>query len=120
MSTGRPELSAVPCSLRWTAPEILRHAQAHESPDSDVITPACDVYSYGMLMWEICTTLDPFSDVTADEQVREGWRSYRCRGFSSYLATLLAHTMLNLVIELFVCKYLYRSDESMRCWRARR
>ena len=69
MSTGRPELSAVPCSLRWTAPEILRHAQAHESPDSDVITPACDVYSYGMLMWEICTTLDPFSDVTADEQV---------------------------------------------------
>ena len=77
MSTGRPELSAVPCSLRWTAPEILRHAQAHESPDSDVITPACDVYSYGMLMWEICTTLDPFSDVTADEQVRAGWRGDR-------------------------------------------
>ena len=71
MTSGRPELSAVvPGSLRWTAPEVLRDAQAQESADSDVITTACDVYSYGMVLWEMCTALDPFHDITENEQVR--------------------------------------------------
>ena len=73
MTSGRPELSAVvPGSLRWTAPEVMRDAQAQESADSDVITTACDVYSYGMVLWEMCTALDPFYDIKEDEQVRAG------------------------------------------------
>ena len=76
--SGRPELSAfVPSSLRWTAPEVLRDAQAQESADSDVITTACDVYSYGMVLWEMCTALDPFHDITENEQVRAACLAFR-------------------------------------------
>ncbi|KAK2191363.1 hypothetical protein NP493_53g04022 [Ridgeia piscesae] len=62
--------SAIPASLRWTAPEILRDPTADES-NTDVFTPSCDVYSYGMVLWEVVTSCDPFNDVEDESQVME-------------------------------------------------
>ena len=67
--TGNKATSAIPASLRWTAPEILRDPTADES-NTDVFTPSCDVYSYGMVLWEVVTSCDPFNDVEDESQVR--------------------------------------------------
>ena len=34
-----------------------------------VITPACDVYSFGMVMWEMASHVDPFADVPDETEV---------------------------------------------------
>ncbi len=65
---GHPESSAVPASLRWTAPEILENPTADES-SGEVFTPACDVYSYAMVIWEVINHADPFDDVTDENEV---------------------------------------------------
>ncbi|KAI0222521.1 hypothetical protein LSAT2_026224 [Lamellibrachia satsuma] len=62
--------SAIPASLRWTAPEILRDPTADES-NSEVFTPSCDVYSYGMVLWEIVTSAIPFYDIDDECEVME-------------------------------------------------
>jgi len=65
--TGNKHLNALPASVRWTAPEILQHPQSDEN--SDVITKACDVYSFAVVMWEMATLCDPFDDISDENEV---------------------------------------------------
>ncbi|KAK2163334.1 hypothetical protein LSH36_81g01000, partial [Paralvinella palmiformis] len=62
-------LNALPASVRWTAPEILQHPQSDEN--SDVITKACDVYSFAVVMWEMATLCDPFDDISDENEVMQ-------------------------------------------------
>ena len=62
-------MSAVPSSVRWTAPEVLFFPTTDEGHRSDTLTPACDVYSMAMVMWELATTYDPFEDIPDEEEV---------------------------------------------------
>ena len=68
LSAGNKPYSAIPASLRWTAPEILRHPTADES-NRDVFTASCDVYSYGMVLWEIVTSAIPFYNILDEKEV---------------------------------------------------
>jgi len=61
-------MSAVPETLRWTAPEILAHPDADET-SSSVFCTACDVYSFAMVLWELATFSEPFDDVTDETEV---------------------------------------------------
>ena len=61
-------MSALPASCRWTAPEILYNPIATESRHS-AVTPACDVYSFAMIMWEVAMATDPFYLVTDEHEV---------------------------------------------------
>ena len=70
-SVGNKARSAIPASLRWTAPEILRDPTADES-NSEVFTPSCDVYSYGMVLWEVVTSAIPFYDIDDECEVGAG------------------------------------------------
>ncbi|XP_076472420.1 uncharacterized protein LOC143301882 [Babylonia areolata] len=86
----RRTMSACPASIRWTAPELLAHPVTKEEvmpPVVDkktklegakggklaatrrVITPACDVYSFAMVMWELPMCLDPFDGITSESEV---------------------------------------------------
>ena len=66
---GNKEMCAVPGSVRWTAPEVLAFPTADEYNHFDILTPACDVYSYAMVLWEVATGLDPFEDIPDDSEV---------------------------------------------------
>ena len=66
--SGQKHQSALPASIRWTAPEILQHPNAEEGRGS-VFTGACDVYSFGMLMWEMTTGLDPYEGIKDESKV---------------------------------------------------
>ena len=63
----RKEISAFPASIRWTPPEVLEHPQADE--ESGVLTHACDVYAFSMVMWEVATVGDPFEEVSDEGDV---------------------------------------------------
>ena len=69
--TGKKSQCALPASLRWTAPELLCNPQADEDLNPDVINPTCDVYSYGMLLWETASHCDPFEDIPDENEVFE-------------------------------------------------
>ncbi|KAL8568098.1 hypothetical protein ACOMHN_000322 [Nucella lapillus] len=60
--------SACPASIRWTAPELLSHPTA-AAREADIITPACDVYSFAMVMWEIPMCHDPFQEIATEAEV---------------------------------------------------
>jgi hypothetical protein len=76
--SGQKELSALPASMRWSAPEVLASPRASEDfpqPDSSsasfqtgVLGPPCDVYSFAMLLWELSTCSDPFEDIADERQ----------------------------------------------------
>ena len=51
-------------SIRWRAPELFKR--------SAIPTPAADVYSLGMLLWELASRQLPYSDA-ADEITVMGW-----------------------------------------------
>eukprot|EP01094_Clydonella_sp_ATCC50884_P014254 TRINITY_DN2463_c0_g1_i1.p1 TRINITY_DN2463_c0_g1~~TRINITY_DN2463_c0_g1_i1.p1 ORF type:complete len:339 (+),score=80.63 TRINITY_DN2463_c0_g1_i1:1092-2108(+) len=57
-------------TIRWTAPEILRREQAYSF--------AVDVYSFGIVAWEVLTEEMPFDDIEwaseVDMAVRDGVR----------------------------------------------
>ncbi|CAG5132375.1 unnamed protein product, partial [Candidula unifasciata] len=61
------QMSACPARLRWTAPELLTHPRSKEGEGS-VITPACDVYSFGLVMWEMVMCKDPFDEVVLETE----------------------------------------------------
>jgi len=44
----------------WSAPEALKLGR--KQPDSSQISPETDVYSYGMLMWELWHETVPFDN----------------------------------------------------------
>lgn len=63
---GGKETSAIPETLRWTAPEVLARPSAVEATSCDVFSTACDVYSFGMLLWELATLSAPFDDIAEE------------------------------------------------------
>ena len=63
----RKEISAFPASIRWTSPEVLERPQVDEC--GTVLTRACDVYSFSMVMWEMAETGDPFEEVPDEGDV---------------------------------------------------
>ena len=48
-------MSKVTGTYGWMAPELLEH------PESKVLSKACDVYSYGILLWELITCEVPYA-----------------------------------------------------------
>ncbi|ELU13907.1 hypothetical protein CAPTEDRAFT_202550 [Capitella teleta] len=69
------ETSALPAFIRWTAPEILSHPRATEA-NFDVFSPSCDIYSFGMILWEVVSITDPFEEIADDSEVKD----LVCRG----------------------------------------
>ena len=65
---GQRETSAIPAFTRWTAPEILNNPTADES-NFDVFSPAVDVYSFSMVLWEVVSLTDPFEEISDDNEV---------------------------------------------------
>jgi len=64
VSSSTTKSSKTVGSVRWRAPELFkRHA---------ITTPAADIYSLGMILWELATRQLPFSDA-GDEVTVMGW-----------------------------------------------
>ncbi|KAL3861611.1 hypothetical protein ACJMK2_007636 [Sinanodonta woodiana] len=61
--------SACPPSISWTAPEVFAHPNSNES--DGFITKAADVYSFGIVMWEIVMCEDPFDEIGSTKEVIE-------------------------------------------------
>ncbi|KAK3581369.1 hypothetical protein CHS0354_016213 [Potamilus streckersoni] len=59
--------SACPPSIAWTAPEVFEHPNSNES--DGFITKAADVYSFGIVMWEIVMCEDPFDEIGTTKEV---------------------------------------------------
>uniref|UniRef100_A0A0B7AYY0 Protein kinase domain-containing protein n=1 Tax=Arion vulgaris TaxID=1028688 RepID=A0A0B7AYY0_9EUPU len=64
------QFSAFPAKIRWTAPELLTHPCTKEG-QSSIITTACDVYSFALVMWEMVVCKDPFDEISRDAEVIE-------------------------------------------------
>ncbi|XP_064611491.1 uncharacterized protein LOC135475493 isoform X2 [Liolophura sinensis] len=63
------ELSACPASIRWTAPEILH--QTDSEKNQTTFTTSCDVYSFGMILWEMLKGENPFCEIQAELEIME-------------------------------------------------
>ena len=49
-------------AIKWTSPEAIKHK---------IFTPASDVWSFGVLCWEVMTYGDrPFWDMPNDEVIK--------------------------------------------------
>ena len=55
---------ALPVSIRWTAPEILA-----DPSDTSRLNPACDVYSFGVCLWEQIQLEQPYAHITNEAEV---------------------------------------------------
>ncbi|BFZ22876.1 hypothetical protein BsWGS_25916 [Bradybaena similaris] len=64
------QMSACPARIRWTAPELLMHPCSKEGQGT-VITPACDVYSFGLVMLEMVVCKDPFDELLTGIEVMD-------------------------------------------------
>lgn len=67
LNVGNKEHSAVPGSVRWTAPEVLSYPTADEYTHPDIFIPAIDVYSFSMVLWEVSSFTEPFEDIPDNE-----------------------------------------------------
>ncbi|KIJ13324.1 hypothetical protein PAXINDRAFT_81404, partial [Paxillus involutus ATCC 200175] len=56
-------------ALRWTAPELLAHWVPKDKEDPLYVfpTPQSDVYSFGMVMLQVCLTTVLFSCIDGSE-----------------------------------------------------
>ncbi|XP_042503375.1 uncharacterized protein LOC122080638 isoform X2 [Macadamia integrifolia] len=63
-------------TLPWMAPELL-------SGKSNMVTEKIDVYSFGIVMWELLTGEEPYADMHCASMIggAELYRSSRCRRF---------------------------------------
>ena len=64
--------------MRWTAPEVLVNPQSNEQDEGGVFTTACDVYSYGIVMWEVATGAVPYEDLVEEDLVRWSLKTSKC------------------------------------------
>ncbi|CAF1031089.1 unnamed protein product [Adineta ricciae] len=55
---------SLPVSIRWSAPEILSNPS-----DSSRFTPACDVYSFGVCLWEQVRLEQPYAEIKDEAEV---------------------------------------------------
>lgn len=58
--SSKPNVSSVG-SVRWKAPELFKRKAMY--------TSACDIYSYGMVLWELTSGTIPFADANDDATV---------------------------------------------------
>ncbi|KAL4221104.1 hypothetical protein ACF0H5_019364 [Mactra antiquata] len=101
--------SACPPSISWTAPEVLQHPNACEeseytqsrsedinSSDDDMryITTAVDVYSFGIIMWELMSGDDPYEDMPTAQEVMEYVISGGRPDFSQHIPVLEPYVQL--------------------------
>lgn len=61
--------SACPPSIAWTAPEVLQHPNSQETEEH--ITKSSDVYSFGIVMWELVMCEDPFEEMSTLQEVMD-------------------------------------------------
>lgn len=55
---------ALPVSIRWSAPEILA-----DPSDSSRFNASCDVYSYGVCLWEQIRLEQPYAEIKDEAEV---------------------------------------------------
>eukprot|EP00794_Sanderia_malayensis_P019905 gene19905-21849_t len=55
-------------TLRWAAPEVIRKKGEKKNIK---YTPACDVHSFAMTVWELVSNRRPYYDLTWDHEVME-------------------------------------------------
>lgn len=55
---------ALPVSIRWSAPEILSNPS-----DNTRFNPSCDVYSFGVCLWEQIRLEQPYAEIKDEAEV---------------------------------------------------
>ena len=55
---------ALPVSIRWSSPEILANPSDHSQ-----FNPACDVYSFGVCLWEQIHLEQPYPEIKDEAEV---------------------------------------------------
>lgn len=72
-------------TVQWMAPEVL---QNFKTPGSSPYNKRCDIFSYGVLLWEIYHCTCPYADtgldqVTVRDARRRVWEALRRLGCPS-------------------------------------
>lgn len=59
--------------LRWTAPEVFKLGDQHEEKNQfvNIHTQAIDIYSFGIIMWELTTGEVPYEDLNTNQAIQE-------------------------------------------------
>lgn len=94
---GHTTTTAVVGTAQWTAPEVFL-GQEH--------TTASDVYSFGIVVWEMCSLQTPFDGQSMVHVVRT-WRTARGRGLARR-----AHKIL--VVSVCLCLCLFVAAQGMQ------